>query len=42
MDVHLPPQGHSTTADPEQTHARLSYSHCCISLLQAPHLQSSI
>lgn len=36
------PQGHSSIADPEQTHANLSYSCYCISLLQAPDFQSSI
>lgn len=35
------PQGHSSIADPEQTHNLLS-SCSCISLLQAPDFQSSI
>lgn len=35
MDVRLPPQGHSTAADPEQTRARL-FVHHRSSLLRAP------
>lgn len=35
------PQGHSSAADPEQTH-KLLHSWSCISLLQAPDFQSSI
>lgn len=35
MDVHLPPQGHSTAADPEQTRVRL-FVHHRSSLLRAP------